>query len=127
MRYAWPVGILICIALTTSAVADGPVYAKIRFSIRENGNFAGSVFTTLGTPEAAALVTAGCAAYGVDCSSEAAAGAALLKSLASGDAKNGIDHHGIYRAPVGYEICKAKIDWGHTAPPRCNRMGAVCA
>ena len=91
-----------------------PIYTKVRFSIRENGNFLGTVFTTLGTPEAAALVTAGCAAYGVDCSQEAAAGAAILKRFAPGDSKNGNEHRGIYLAPDGYEICRAKIDWGHT-------------
>jgi hypothetical protein len=94
--------------------ADEPIYTKVRFSITESGNFAGQVLRNLGTPEAAALVTAGCAAFGVDCSGAAAAGAEAIKQVFAGDSKDGNEHRGIYRAPQNYEICQAKIDWGNT-------------
>ena len=101
------------LSIATAANAD-PLYVKVRFSIEEHSNFAGQVFTTLGTPEVAVAITAGCAAFGVDCSAAATGLTTLTHNLGPNDNKNGQDHHGIYRAPVGYEICKAKVDWAHT-------------
>jgi hypothetical protein len=124
MRHSWLLGLICSVCVMGTASADS-IYTKVRFSIRENGNFAGTVFTTLGTPEVAALVSAGCAAYGVDCSGAAAAASALIRTLASNDSRSGNEHHGIYKAPQGYEICKAKIDWGHTGIDSESTFSAV--
>lgn len=114
MNFLRLTGAAVVLLINAEAFAADPIYTQVRFSITEHGNFAGQVFKNLGTPEAAALVTAGCAAYGVDCSGAAAAVAEAIKQIYAGDSKSGNEHHGIYRAPVGYEICQAKIDWGNT-------------
>jgi hypothetical protein len=108
-------------AVILNAFAAGSVTAqqpdelpvKVRFSIDRNGSFAGDVLHTLGQREVAAIIAAGCAAYGVDCSQEAAAGVALARQIDANMSGGGNEHHGIYRAPVGYAICRAKLDYAH--------------
>lgn len=98
---------------TTWQRANGPIATKIRFAIDEPGSFGLKTLKELGTQQAAAIVTAACAAFGADCSDEASAGAAAIKAIVVGDKKNGNQHNGIFRAPVGFSICKAKIDMAH--------------
>jgi len=94
---------------------DKPLAATYRFEIVESGSFFEKTVKEMGTKEAAAMITAACAAFGVDCSQEAAAGTEALKTVINSDSVAGEEHHGIIRAPVGYEICKAKVDWGHAS------------
>jgi hypothetical protein len=60
------------------------------------------------------VITAGCAAFGADCSSIGAGAAAIVSGIKQNNTVSGGDVHGIIKAPPGWEICKAKIDWGHT-------------
>jgi hypothetical protein len=112
MRCACLAGTLF-VAISTPAIAD-QISFKAHFSIRESGNFVGTAVSTLATQDAAALVAAGCQAFGVDCSKQASSDAAWLKSVSNEDSKDGQEHRGFYRNFPGYEICKAKIDWAHT-------------
>jgi hypothetical protein len=94
---------------------EGPIAVKIDFKISEKGGFWEKTGKEAGTPEAAAMITAACAAFGVDCSRYALAGTQLINQVVVGDDVKGEEHHGIIRAPVGYEICRVKIDWGNTS------------
>ena len=86
---------------------------KARFSFDRGGNSAGAVFNKLGQKEVAVLIAAGCAAYGADCTKEAAALVNIAKRIDANISGSGNERHGIYRAPVGWTICKAKWDYAH--------------
>lgn len=98
-----------------AAAQSGPIAIKYRFEIAEPGSFFQKTLKEMGTKEFAAMVTAACAAFDIDCSKEAAQTAAVIKSMNIGDQASGEEHHGIIRAPVDYEICKAKIDTAHAS------------
>lgn len=103
--------------LVGSALADDgrPIAIGYKFNISESGSFWEKTLKEMGTKETAAMITAACAVFGIDCSEAAVAATAAIKNLVVKDDVNGEEHHGIIRAPVGYEICNAKIDWGHAS------------
>ena len=79
----------------------------------------------MGSQEFVAMVTAACAAYGVDCSKTAAAIAAgaryatpyvstgNVRTTAWIDRHPGEEYYAKFAAPTGYTTCKAKIDIGN--------------
>jgi hypothetical protein len=114
MRVIGSVLLVLC-GTVVSAAGDDKAYVKYRFEIAESGSFVQKSFKELGTKEVAALITAGCAAWGVDCSQEALAGTEIIAAIVASDIQAGEQHHGIIRAPTGYEICRAKIDTNHAS------------
>jgi hypothetical protein len=102
-------------SIGSASAQSGPIAIKYRFEIAEPGSFFQKTLKEMGTKEAAALITAACAAFEVDCSQEAVAATQVVKTINVGDQASGEEHHGIIRAPVGYEICKARIDTAHAS------------
>jgi hypothetical protein len=100
--------------LASAHAQNKPLAVKYRLEIVESGSFFLKTLKELGTQEAAAAIAAGCAAFQVDCSNEAAI-VTILATMALDDNLRGEEHHGIIRAPVGYEICKVKIDVNHAS------------
>ena len=92
---------------------DDVMAVKARFSFDQSGNFAGTVFHALGQKEVGVLIAAGCAAYGADCTKEAAALVEIAQRIDANVSGSGNERHGIYRAPVGWTICRAKWDYAH--------------
>jgi hypothetical protein len=97
------------------ASAQGPIAMKAEFHISEKGNFLLKTGKEAGTKEAALMATAACAAFGVNCAKQALRATQLIKAVVVGDNRSGKEHRGIIRAPAGYEICKAKVDWSHSS------------
>ena len=95
------------------------------FEAWEGGGFVSKTWKELGTPEAAALITAACAAFGVDCSSGATAIADAAKQTnrfvqqtnytgtARIDRHPGEEYYAKFDSPPGHTICKAVIDIGN--------------
>src|SRR5262249_50903012 len=96
------------------------------FHVTEGGGFINKTLKEMGSREFQTILTAACAAYGVDCSS-AAGGirqAAEIGSPIVGQTSSNVyitgnvikhdgeEWYGIYRAPLGYEICDAKLNYG---------------
>jgi hypothetical protein len=106
------------------------------FHVTEGGGFIGKTLKEMGAPEFEALATAACAAFAfvADCSSavdairkaaEIANPAAGPNVYITGDVTKhaGEEWYGIFRAPVGYEICDARLDYGRlsiTGPSTFN-------
>lgn len=106
--------LLAMLSLPQVAYAEsGDIFAvKVPFEITRHGDFAGAVLDKITDPNVlGGIIAAGCAANGIDCT-DVAAGMAQAVGLSIN--RGGWDFRGIYRAPVGWEICTAKIDWGHT-------------
>jgi Acyl-CoA dehydrogenase, C-terminal domain len=92
------------------------------FHVTESGGFVTKTLHEMTSTEFQAVATAACTALGVDCSSAAVAirkaepvfGQADGKVYITGDVTkhDGEEWHGIYRAPDGYEICNAKLNYG---------------
>jgi hypothetical protein len=119
MIRSWTIGLLSSAAFVSATFAQSPapaqpIFAKVHFQIHRNGSWGGDVISRMDPTAIAAIITAGCAAYGVDCSSTAPTVTKLVKSLGPYHSDGGNEHRGIYRAPPGYEMCTAKIDWGDT-------------
>jgi hypothetical protein len=91
-----------------------PIAVKYRLQIVESGSFFLKTIKEMGTPEAATAISTACAAFQVDCSEQAFILTTLI-SMTLDDSVVGEEHHGIIRAPVGYEICKVKIDSDHAS------------
>jgi hypothetical protein len=118
-----PVALLLA---SVSFVRAEELLVAHEFRVSEAGGFGAKTLKEMGSPEFQAIVTAACAAYGVNCSSAAGAirkaaeigspivGQAGSKVYITGDVTHhqGEDWAGIFRAPVGYEICEAKLDYG---------------
>jgi hypothetical protein len=64
----------------------------------------------MGTQEIAANTHAACHVFGIDCSAVGGAAIEVLKTIVNSVGISGEECSGIVRAPVGYEICKAKMD-----------------
>jgi hypothetical protein len=102
----------LCLLVVSASANDpGPIATQVKFDISEKGGFWEHTIPQLGSKEMAAMITAACAVFEVDCSQEAVAATEAIKKLSASDKQEGEEHHGIIRAPVGYEICKAKADW----------------
>jgi hypothetical protein len=96
------------------------------FHVSEAGGFGHKTLKEMGSREFQVIVTAACAAYGVNCSSAAGQirkGAEIASKIVGQAGSNvyitgdvtrheGEEWNGIFRAPVGYEICEAKLDYG---------------
>jgi len=95
--------------------AKGPIAVTYRFEIEESGSFLDKTFNEMGTPEAAAMIAAACTVFQMDCTKEAVAAAEVIKEINTSHNVIGEEHSGIIRAPVNYEICKARIDWGNAS------------
>jgi hypothetical protein len=104
------------------------------FHVTEGGGFIAKTLKEMGSPEFQGIATAACAAFGgVDCSSAADAirKAAPVFGQAGGNVyitgnvtkHDGEEWRGIFRAPLGYEICDARLDYGRmsiTSPSTFN-------
>jgi hypothetical protein len=129
-----PVTILIA---SVSFVQAEEMLVANEFHVTEGGGFVSKTLKEMGSPQFQALVTAACAAYGADCSSAAATirkaaeiGAPIVGREGSDvyitgnvTKHDGEEWYGIFRAPNGYEICEAKLDYGHmsiTGPSTFN-------
>jgi hypothetical protein len=101
-------------------IISGPAWSqeqlaiKTRFELTKSGSFAGTVWSGADPTLIGVAIQAGCAAFGADCSGPATAISTIIKGIKQSQTVSGGDVHGIYSAPVGWEICKAKIDWAHT-------------
>lgn len=94
------------------------------FDIHNNDNFVSKTAKELmGSQEAQALGVAICTFYSGDagtCLKGISAGAGIVNQLTAHD---GSDYHGIFRAEVGYEICRAHFvsnDWSATGDATFN-------
>jgi len=127
---------LLVLAPTSFASAEEMLIAH-EFHVTEGGGFIAKTLKEMGSTEFQVILTAGCAAYGVDCSSAAGAirtaadvglpivGQAGSNVYITGDVTKhqGEEWNGIFRAPVGYEVCEAKLDYGRmsiTGPATFN-------
>jgi len=102
--------VLLSVLLTATAPAfaqNKPIALKYRLEIVESGSLFEKTLKEMGTQEAASIITASCAAFGVDCSDAATVITASI-SMALNDQVGGEEHHGIIRSPAGYTICKKK-------------------
>ena len=102
-------------SLCMAAAAEADILAvKVRLSIGEDGQLAGTAFPDLSAKEAAS-VAAGYAAYGMDATPDQAVEDVqnYSKAYSPEDARSGAEHRGIYRSPEGWHVCKAKIDLAH--------------
>jgi hypothetical protein len=106
--------IIVCSTNAHTQSPAEPAYVKTRFSIDVHGNFGGYVLSKLDPTAVIVAVEAGCLAFGTDCTSQAAAAGKILQQIKAADNHGGNEHHGIFNSPPGYEICKAKIDYGHS-------------
>src|ERR1700720_166195 len=119
-----PVALLLA---SVSFVRAEELLVAHEFHVSEAGGFGAKTLKEMGSPEFQAIVTAACAAYGVDCSSAAGAirKAAEIGSPIVGQAgsnvyitgnvtkHDGEEWAGTFRAPIGYEICGAWLDYGN--------------
>lgn len=80
-------------------------YAAAKIRIVEDGGVLKKTLKELGSKEAVAVVTAACAAFGSDCSKEAAIAALIIREIT----KKGNEHRGAIMAPAGYSICQTKL------------------
>jgi hypothetical protein len=101
---------------SASAADPGPFATQVEFAISGKDALSSESIISAhripqpGSTEMAALVTAACAVFEIDCSKEATVGRQAIKAMTAEDDVRGEEHHGIFRAPEGYEICKAKVD-----------------
>ena len=85
---------------------------KVPFNVSTSGNFAQVFVHYAANPQViAGLGLAGCVAYLEDPACWSVFGPGIQASQTD----NGGNINGIIRAPVGYDICRAKIDWGHAS------------
>jgi hypothetical protein len=96
----------------------GPIAFKYRLVIRESSNgFFVDNFAKLGkkgTAEGAAKV---CKLFGGDCAQTANDAVDVIQTITP-EEKEGpgsIEHHGLIRAPLNYEICRTKIDMNNAS------------
>lgn len=121
----------------SSTQASEELIVANEFHVTEGGGFVAKTLKEMGSQEFQAIATAACAAYGVNCSSAvgairtAAEIGAPIVGQAGGNVyitgnvtkHDGEEWHGIFRAPVGYEICEARLDYGRmsiTGPSTFN-------
>ncbi|WFU26325.1 hypothetical protein QA649_08985 [Bradyrhizobium sp. CB1717] len=119
LRLATLIATFLWISVSASAQ---PIDRPETFQAWEGGGFLLKTWKELGSQEAQALITAGCAAYGVDCSSQAAAIRAAAQqsrqyyrsgnvaTTARIDRHPGEEYYAKFDSPNGYTICKAAID-----------------
>jgi hypothetical protein len=96
---------------TINAASPEKVYGVVEMDFKENGNFFKKTIKEMGTEEAAAIGTAVCAAFEVDCSAIAQAAAEAAKQIAI---KMGLHRGEEYTAgifpPPGFDLCRAKVN-----------------
>lgn len=110
--------------LSTPCYAENaPMTLVHEFHIHEAGGFLIKTLKELGTPEAVAIVSAACAAYGINCSKEAAEGGLASSYLSKKSTSIGENYYitGTFIKPhvgeewwgifnlEGYEVCKATV------------------
>ena len=109
------------LALISSVRGEESLVAN-EFHVTESGGFFIKTLHEMTSAEFQAIATAACTAYGIgDCSSAAVAirkaapvfGQQGGKVYITGDVTKheGEEWRGIYRAPEGYEICNAKLNY----------------
>jgi hypothetical protein len=74
----------------------------------------GLVLSNADSTEVGLAITAGCAAFGVDCSGIADGVSSIVQAIKQPQNVDRGNVNGIYRSPPGWEICKAMIDWANT-------------
>ena len=125
-QFVFPCFIMAGVSFTHSAAAQEREVYVYDFHIHEQGNFFGKTISQLGTNEFAAIVTAACAAFAVDCSGVAAGVAKGAHALSEEYISQGenyyitgtVDKHdgeewgGKFTSMGGYEICNARLDYG---------------
>lgn len=112
--------VFLMLVLSLAAAAD-PIFRAESFTVREKGGFGVKTWKELGTEEAQLMITAGCAAYGVDCSKQAAAIVEAAResykrfntSSYTGTAKifwqEGEEWKANIIPPKGYEVCRVGV------------------
>lgn len=107
-------------------VAAEECLVAYEFHVSEAGGFGQKTLKEMGSREFQAIVTVACAAYGVDCSSAAGQirqGAEIASKIVGQAGSNvyitgEVTHHdgeewaGIFRTPVDWDICDARLDYG---------------
>jgi len=100
-------------ALAQNGADVGPIAFKYRLIIRESSKgFFGDYFPQLGRRGTADTAAKVCKLFGTDCQQTADNAVDVIRSIApeEKDGPGSIEHHGLIRAPLNYEICRAKID-----------------
>jgi hypothetical protein len=118
--------LFVCLYAASAALCRAEVILVAHeFHVTEGGGFINKTLKEMNSNEFQAAMTVGCAAYGVDCSKAAIAirkgaeiggtvvGQAGSKVFITGDVTKqaGEEWWGIFRAPVGYEICTVHNDY----------------
>lgn len=124
-RLALPIALL---SASASLCLAETLAVNHELHITEGGGFLNKSLKEMGSKEFQALVTIGCAAFAVDCSQAAQAvrtaatvGTPILGRrgeayFITGDVtehrSDSEEWRGYFRAPPGYEVCKAGLDYG---------------
>ncbi|MEQ1955400.1 hypothetical protein [Mesorhizobium sp. CN2-181] len=105
--------ILLGLASPAAAHSDADeIISPVSFDLDVNGSVVLKTIKELGTKEAGILITAGCAAFSVDCSRQAAAGVMIAKKVYptfSGDHGRGDEHQIDVNGPAGYTSCDVTV------------------
>jgi hypothetical protein len=105
---------VVVVALGRPAGAQDQFAVKTRFELTRSGNFVGLVLSNADPTVLGLAITAGCAAFGLDCSRTAGGVSAVVQAIKQPQNVHGGNVNGIYRLAPGWEICKAMIDWANT-------------
>ena len=105
---------VVVVTLGQPAGAQDQFAVKTRFELTRSGNFVGLVLSNADPTVVRLAITAGCAAFGVDCSGITDGVSSIVQAIKQTQNVHGGNVNGIYRSPPGWEICKAMIDRANT-------------
>jgi hypothetical protein len=120
---------LLMLASTIGSAGAQPIYVWHEFHVTEPGGFFSKTLKEMGSREFQVLVTAGCAAFGVNCAQQAAQIRRASEILSAAYTSIGGTHYisgrltwqqgeewkGVFDAFQGYQVCRAAVDWGNAS------------